>query len=406
MLTADLAMSWRRGRTIEPKYVNPADPEHLRTASGLVAITGDHRGRSRGELDRAYEEFIGSGTDYRVIRGMIKLLTDRCAFETSSPVDPVELRRAVFTAARARHPVAATPGARDAVLEEVAAGLGVTAGAVAAGLYADLASSQLLAGFDDLSPAELLDLYNLAQAQALLYRAVAMELTVRPQPPAGYRRLFDAIKAYRLVYAIEGDARSGYEVRLDGPVSMFHRSQKYGVQMAVFLPALLVCEGWRMRAEIDARPRGTAWYELASEQDRLRAPEAARPDERRPAIEKLLSGLSSGEWVAAPSGEVVDLGAAAFVPDLTVRHAGGAEVHVEVLGFWTPKYLEGRLEELARGGFERYLLVVSDELRASRDPLAEPPPRVVVYKSAPDLRAVRAALESVREAYAGRRRRG
>ena len=82
-----------------------------------------------------------------------------------------------------------------------------------------------------------------------------MRLWVEPQAPEGFRELFGAIKAYRLIHTVKGNSREGYEVRLDGPVSIFHRSQKYGIQMAVFLPALLLCKGWRMRAEIQAQRR-------------------------------------------------------------------------------------------------------------------------------------------------------
>jgi predicted nuclease of restriction endonuclease-like RecB superfamily len=84
------------------------------------------------------------------------------------------------------------------------------------------------------------------------------------------RQVFNEIKAFRLIHAIRGNARSGYEVRLNGPVSLFHRSQRYGVQMAVFLPALLLHPGWQLRAEIEAK-RGKAFFELNSQQHKLRS---------------------------------------------------------------------------------------------------------------------------------------
>src|SRR5438093_1386704 len=109
MLTADLAMSWRRGRRTGPRTVEVDDPVLLGTAGDLVELVREHAGRPRAELDRAFDEYIGAGTDYRTLRGLIKLLTDRCVFETASSVDPLALRREVFMRARAHHPVG--PGA-------------------------------------------------------------------------------------------------------------------------------------------------------------------------------------------------------------------------------------------------------------------------------------------------------
>jgi len=37
---------------------------------------------------------------------------------------------------------------------------------------------------------------------------------------------------------------------LDGPASLFSQSQKYGIRMANFLPALPLCDRWEMAATI------------------------------------------------------------------------------------------------------------------------------------------------------------
>src|SRR5262245_6846542 len=105
MLTADLAMSWQRGNRISPRYLKVDDASYDQAARELIAIVRRHRGRRRAELDRALDDYIGIGTDYRILRGLIKLLTDRCVFETVAPIDPAELRRRLFQLARHQHPV-------------------------------------------------------------------------------------------------------------------------------------------------------------------------------------------------------------------------------------------------------------------------------------------------------------
>ena len=287
-----------------------------------------------------------------------------------------------------------TAAAREQVLVEVASELLCQPADLLAGLYADLSENQVLTAFDELTPEELLDRYNLAQAQALFYRCIELTLWVEPQAPAGYRQLFDAIKYYRLIHSIHGNAATGYEIRLSGPVSLFHRSQKYGIQMAVFLPALLACQGWRLRAEIEAKNK-QIFYELNSQQKQLYAEHFADTREENPLLEKLLSKWNDPDWMLLPCAEVIDLGETAFAPDLVAEHTSGQRVYLELLGFWTPRYLQQRLQEFARGGMQNFLLAVSEEWRGSREEPGNIPPNVLVYKTALDARAVRNALAAL-----------
>jgi predicted nuclease of restriction endonuclease-like RecB superfamily len=380
MLTADLALSWQRGEQIRPHYVEP-DEEYVRAGEDLVALFESHEGRTRASLEESLQEYVGTGTDYRIMRGLIKLLTDRCEFETSSPVEPTEIRRAIFMKARLHHPVI-DEESRARVFAESARELACDAGALDAALYADLPENQTLTSFETITPAELLDLYNVAQAQALLYRSVEMRLWLEPQAAEGYREIFGAIKAYRLIHTVRGNSRDGYEVRLDGPASIFQRSQKYGIQMAVFLPALLLRTGWRMRAEIQTK-RGVAFFELTSKQTRLRSHYDSVGGYENPVIERLASvwTRAAGVWSLEQSGEVIDLGDSAFIPDFVLSNAEtGARVFLELLGFWTPEYLRDRLLEFDHAGLKNFILAAWDDLRGTRDPMTNVPPNTIVFK--------------------------
>ncbi|HZF38833.1 MAG TPA: DUF790 family protein [Blastocatellia bacterium] len=405
MLTTDLAMSYRRGSRITPRYLESDNPRHLQTAADLTLIVEQHRGSRRAELERALDEYIGVGTDYKILRGLIKLLTDRCEFETAGARDPAEIRRALFTKAAAHHSraeraVIADDQLRQRLIVEVATELECSPEEVMAGLYADLSGNQRLAAFEEMSPEVLLDRYNLAQAQALLYRCSEIRLRIEPQEPSVTRRLFAEIKAFRLIHAIKGNPASGYDAQLSGPVSIFHRSQRYGVQMAVFLPALLLYPGWRMRAEIGTKT-GAAFFELDSDQTLLRShyvTDDLQP--QNPQIAKLLEdfGKLDGEWSAQPSQEVIDLGESAFVPDLVFIREGDEPIYLEMLGYWTPRSLNERLKEFARAGFENYVIAASEEMRCSRDAPTQLPPNVIVYKKSLNARELQARLARLVEA--------
>jgi predicted nuclease of restriction endonuclease-like RecB superfamily len=402
MLTNDLAQSWQRGTHTGPRLIETTAATHLRTSEELIRLVRLHHGRTRAELEKALNEYIGVGTDYKTLRGLSKLLADACLFETQSTIEPEELRRQLFMHARAYYPLALNDehDRRAQVISEVAEQLECTTDDVESGLYADLSSNQLLTEFDEPTAVELLERYNLAQAQALLYRAIEMRLWVAPEDAADARQLFEAIKAYRLIHSSQGNAQSGYEVRLTGPVSMFHRSQKYGIQMAVFLPALLACRNWRMRAEIAPSKNGSGnlFFELDARQNRLRTHYEKSTSRDQSLLDKLLNiwqRRAASGWQLEQCTEVIDLGASAFIPDLIAGHPEHGPVYLEVFGFWTPQHLKRRVEELERGGFMRWLLIASDELRCSREPFTGTSSQVVICKTAPDVSVIEAALEKM-----------
>jgi predicted nuclease of restriction endonuclease-like RecB superfamily len=396
MLTADLAISFQRGDNVHPRRMEP-DEASLQVAEDLIGIFAEHLHRRRSELDAELNEYVGTGTDYRILRGLIKLLLDACEFETGGAIEPGELRQQLFLKAKEHHPV--TPAIRQQLIAELATELAVEHETIVDGLYADLSENQRLISFEAPAPAGLIAQYNLAQAQALLYRCVEMRLTIAPQDVAGYRRLFAALKRYNLIHTIKGSAATGYLVTVSGPLSLFHRSQKYGVRMAVFLPALLECSGWRLRAEIEGK-RGKAFYELSSEQqtllprDAFNCMESANQSET---LDKFLTAWArlQSEWQASVSTEVIDLGGTAFVPDVVLENANGRRVFVELFGFWTPRYLQDRLAEFERGGFRNFVFLVSEELCGSRELPSSLPPNVVSYKTSPDVRGALAAIETL-----------
>ena len=256
MLTSDLLLTRSRGPYIEPRYVDVEGPALIDLAQALIDIHAEHQGKTRRELQQALDLLAGDRTDYRIQRGLAKLLCDHyCEFHVASPQPPEELRHAVFTLARAHHPVVREtsliyPVKREDLLEQVALKHQISSEDVLDGLYADLPENHQLATFAAPSANELLLRYNVALAQAMLYRCEVLRLSVYRNLPVRYKQLFKFIKFYRLIHTIEGDVDAGYEIGLDGPVSVFRHSQKYGLQMAIFLPALLLCTRWSMQADI------------------------------------------------------------------------------------------------------------------------------------------------------------
>jgi predicted nuclease of restriction endonuclease-like RecB superfamily len=382
MLTSDLAINWRRGEKIYPRLIRPRDAGFLRDAENLIAIFEDFEDKTRAELEAELEEYVGTGTDYRILRGFIKLLADRCEFETASVAEPEEVRQKVFLAARAFQPVLPDSARREEILRAIAAEFETDAETIFSNLYADLSGNQKLISFESITPEDLLDRYNLAQAQALLYKCVELKIRVAPNDSTNYRAIFGWIKHFGLIHSVAGNAANGYEITLTGAASLFHRSQKYGIRMAVFLPALLLCAGWKMSAEI-AHKEGNVFYEISSEQDELNSCYFDEPPYKNPDIEKLKKNWekSSGEWRLEENREVVDLGKTAFIPDLVLISPENEKIYTDVLGFWTPKSLKKRLEEFRAADFRKFIFAASEELRGSREEPLWESENVLFYKT-------------------------
>lgn len=382
MLTSDLAINFRRGDKVFPQLIKPDNAGYLRDAEILIEIFSEFLTQRRNELERELEEYIGAGTDFRVLRGLIKLLNDRSEFETTSVAEPVEIRQKVFLEARKFHPVLPESEAKKEVLDLIASEFQTNAESISANLYADLSAQQRLISFETIEAKELLDLYNLAQAQACFYRCVEMKILVAPSDAANYRAIFGWIKHFGLIHSVVGNAVNGYEITLTGAASLFQRVQKYGIQMAVFLPALLLCGNWQMRAEINDK-RGTLFYELTSDQTELVSNRYNEPEYENPVFEKLKRAWekSSVEWKLEVNREVVDLGKTAFVPDFVLISSANEKIYLDVLGFWTPKSLQNRLEEFRAANYKKFILAAWQELRGSREEPTFTSENVVFFKT-------------------------
>src|SRR5690606_26083759 len=181
---------------------------------------------------------------------LVKLLLDATDFESELDVDPIALRAEVF--ARASELRAETTGVetfdRDAVLAESAEARGLSTEDIERLLYADLRESQRILAAPALSGEQLVERYELGQAQAVLLRAERVQVDVVCASPAAYRALFHKLKFLRLLHRIERLPSGGYRVVIDGPYSLFASVTKYGRQLAMLLPTLRGCDRFALTA--------------------------------------------------------------------------------------------------------------------------------------------------------------
>src|SRR6266487_1533690 len=112
---------------------------------------------------------------------------------------------------------------------------------------------------NDWTPAGLIARYNLELARGVLYWASHMRIEVH----GGYKDLWKYLKFFKLMFWIQ-EQEDGYVIDLDGPISPFvSATTRYGRQFAAFLPALMLCERWKMIATVRSpQTWGMATYRL------------------------------------------------------------------------------------------------------------------------------------------------
>jgi uncharacterized protein len=390
MLPGELLQNTLRGGEAFPFVLKGA---RTQWAASVLEVICAHMRRTRGELQHALASLEGDSPDYRLVRGLAHLALEKATFEVDAPLDPQTLRRRAFAAAAQRGLHA---HAVQKIVEELAAEYNFEPDALREALYADLPENHRLTAFPDMTPEALVDRYNLAQAQGLLYRATHMSVTAHRNVPGEYRRLFRWLKFYGLMYAVEGNLDDGYRIYVDGPASIFRQTQKYGVKMAAFLPSLLHVTRWEMEAEIEVRGRRTR-YALTSEAA-LRSHYPKPPE-----FDSLIEAAFAERWERLQTPwrlerevEIVDLKGTVFVPDFGLRHAeDGRYAHMEIIGFWHPDYLRRKFDKVRRAGLENLILAVSDRLNVSDEHLAGVNSPIVHFKGKLEPKALLSVLETL-----------
>ncbi|MDF3069500.1 MAG: hypothetical protein K0R38_5101 [Polyangiaceae bacterium] len=343
-------------------------------AQQLLEVTQAALGRDRDEVEAVWAAVPASAKERKLLLGLTHLVESRSEFTAPTGLEPERIRRAVFErAASLRKDLA--PGEqleRSAVLEQVAAELATTAEDLDAALYADLRSAQRLEHCPATNAAALVADYELVQVQSVLLRAVRIEAEVRGAPPDAYRELFRKLKFRQLLFRIEPLEGGGYRLEIDGPLSLFGATTKYGLELSLSLPALLSCGQLRLKAELRWGKRREA---LTFEQTFPPLPSGSAVSGARSDVQELLESLAQHRgWEARLSEKLLDLaerGGGVLVPDLELSRPrrGGAQdtVLVEVLGFWSRDAVFRRIEAAERGLSDRVLFVVSSRLRVSED---------------------------------------
>jgi predicted nuclease of restriction endonuclease-like RecB superfamily len=363
MLTGKLVRVRHAKNRLHPVYIDVTETSWREVAEHLLEVFRTLPGRTRAEAEEEIRETIGDNPTLLVHQGLAKLLDDRCEYEVDSQLVPDEIREKVFLAAAAARK-SEQPFERTDVLKQVAQVLSVSVEEVDQALFADLKSEQRIVKFHDLTIDQLLHRYNTALVQSILLRATNVTVRITGETPVRYRQLFRAIKFHRLICDIRPAGPDTYQLHLDGPLSLFSATQKYGLQLANFLPTLLQCKSFELSATVRwGADRKEKTFLLNSGQG-LRSHTIDYgnyiPRDLIEFAEAFRNKVTT--WQLVSDVDIITLPSGFWTPDFQlIRQADGAVVFLEVLGFWRKSNAEQIYRRLTTEFRGHVILAVSDQ---------------------------------------------
>jgi hypothetical protein len=329
----------------------------------LIETYEDHVDEPRGTLDGAVEAIEREAEDFKLVRGLAALLDREATFETVSPLPPERTRRGVFEAAESVG--VATSDEREQAIVNAADRLAVDTTAIESSLYADRDCNQRLIAFDcRWDPETLIEQYNLSLAQTALFDATEVRIT--SDDP---RTLISAVKRLRLMYEIERteppEGPTQRTVVVTGPDRLFRRTRRYGTAFARLLRSVAASNEWELRATVDSR--GTE-YELTLTETDVSVPgvdPVAEPSYDSGVEADFAARFSSLDldWDLQREPDLLETGTSVMIPDFAFDYRyGDFRVYFEVMGFWTPEYVDKKLGQLETVEDVDLVVAVDDSL--------------------------------------------
>ena len=341
---------------IKPRWFDPENPEHLECAATLISLYQQalESRMSAGELAMLAKNAIDSSPLSAMSAGLNKLLLDRCEFKAAAELDYPELRKELFKKSAEMLKAGILPQPLETP-----------------DIYGDLPGFEKIERISPVTPGELLNHFNLAQAQALLIYARTVTLKICDPDVSALRKVMKAVKFFRLLAKFVNSGKNCVEIDVSGPFALFGPTTKYAISLASLLPVVVNLKKWSIEAEILFRDK-TLKLKL-NEKSRLSATQRAfatyLPEEIR--MYHRLFAEKSTDWQIIGNTPFLDAGNQEIIfPDLSFQsNATGQIIHLELFHRWHAVQLQHRLELLASHP-ELPLILGIDRAVANEDFLA------------------------------------
>ena len=372
MITKDLLRYKIREGQIYPQFVKPTDNKLLSVSDQLISVFEASPNTQRAALLETSKHIVDSSPGAVIVkRGLEKLLLDRTAFDTAPNEELIAFRQNLFTETSrllSQDAFSDYEDYRQKVLRIAGNESQPEKEALGDRLYADLPNCQLVLSFRTLTAEHLLHRYNAAQVQGLLLHCNSLTLNLSESMTAELRQLFKYLKFNQLLSTIRQEKIGDddcFQITVDGPLNLFYKTKRYGMNLANFFIAILHQPKWELTAEIQFRNKRSSRLYLnescgikpISQQFLAYIPEDIQ------LFQEMLRNKTD-EWQIHPGSQFLPLpGDFYCFPDYQLVHTSGIEVWIELFHPWHQGHLLARLNTLAEQTETPLILGVSKELQ-------------------------------------------
>ena len=341
MLTSDLVFSSKRGRYIKPCFIDTKNPELLALSENLISCfrSAVKNRLAYKQLEDTLFQFRAANSKTTPVNALIKLLDDRIVRAAAvEETDYQGERNKLFSHSAALLKNGNIDGLLQFTLQNTF------------DPYGDLPEFDVITDFKDILPQELLERYNTALVQAILFKAEKLTVKVNSDDQGELRRLLKYLKFFRLLCDIKKDVSGKLKLEISGPLSLFGPTRKYALNLAAFFPAVLRFDEWEIRAEIKNRSSFSI-LKLDNESrlvSHYRNFSSYVPEEIK--VFHRLFSAKSDDWKIIGDTPLFIAGKGCYIaPDLSfIDRENQHTLHLELFHRWHKLQLETRLEYLER----------------------------------------------------------
>lgn len=392
MLSKDHLRFAAEGGRIIPKLLK-LTPATVELAERILAHWRDGVGQQLGDLEDAATVVLHQTRSLQVAKGLQKLVIDGCRFRDAASAAELRERAFALTALRLKTPCA-NPLEHRAGL---AAELGMEGETLSAQLYGDLPDAAVLEAGCPWDATTLIARYNLAQCQGLLLTAKELTISIFDRDLGLRRKLLKALRFQRLLAEVRTTGET-LQLIISGPGTVLDQASRYGLNLALFLPALACAKRWEATAWVQPLRTGSAArLELSNELGLVGdthflsyIPNEIRTLESELRVKRPQWLLEEPQVITLRSGEMM-------VPDVQLR-IGERVIPVELFHRWHSVALARRLAQCAAGEMPELIIGVDRAVakRPEHAALVALPlfvARGFLFNDLPTVRALSAVIE-------------
>lgn len=313
---------------------------------------------------------LESEYDYKLVRGFCTLLERRSVFGrlniSSSIATPVLIRRKLFEEA-SKQGLALSDSQRQDIIQKIASQMHISLENVEIIMWSDKEENLILTQFDTINPGDLILWYNLSLFQTLLFKCTRLEFYIKGG--LHWKQVLRNVKRYGLMYNLEhnhlkdNSDDDSIKCILEGPLSLFKMTDRYGTSMAKLLPSIVGTPTWKINGSIVKKTddgQKIYSFELSNESTKeflrstIDSPYQNEDDyvydssTEAAFAKRFHQHFDQNDkfgWKISREPDPLIADGKAMIPDFLFERFG-RKVYFEIVGFWTREYLERKAAKL------------------------------------------------------------